>query len=435
MRGPGIARRRDINVAMRNALERAVEALGDTHIDARMKGVPSSAGTFPLRDLAARRWRVGRAPLLLPVLAARASALEHNIEAMRRFCEEHGVWLAPHGKTTMCPQLFARQLRAGAWGMTAATVEQLQVYRMFGVPRIVFANQLAGESELRVVADALVSDPGFSLLLFVDSAAGVRMLADAARARVVPEPVQVLLELGYEGGRTGVRSADDALAVAAAIRGSGGAVRLDGIAGFEGLLTNDAAGRERARAFLQSMDEIGAMLLAGGHLADDYIVSAGGSSGFDLVVERFAEDARGARRVLLRSGCYVAHDHGTYAGSPAAARRFEPALELWSVVHSRPEPSLAYLNFGRRDAPFDAGFPVPLYRTAADGKRQPVHGWQIEGLNDQHARLRVPATSDVAVGDVVVCGVSHPCGAFDRWKLVYVVDDAGAIVDGLLTFF
>src|SRR3954469_22308318 len=70
---------------------------------------------------------VGDPRLLLPVMVLHRSALEHNIELMASYCARRGLLLAPHGKTTMAPQIFAAQLAAGAWGMTAATAGQAQV--------------------------------------------------------------------------------------------------------------------------------------------------------------------------------------------------------------------------------------------------------------------------------------------------------------------
>jgi D-serine dehydratase len=65
---------------------------------------------------------------------------------MRNFVQATGVQLAPHGKTTMSPQLFQRQLLDGAWGITLATVFQVQVARRFGVSRILMANELVGRA-------------------------------------------------------------------------------------------------------------------------------------------------------------------------------------------------------------------------------------------------------------------------------------------------
>lgn len=60
----------------------------------------------------------------------------------------------------------------------------------------------------------------------------------------------------------------------------------------------------------------------------------------------------------------------------------------------------------------------------------------MSALNDQHAFLR---GGDVAVGDAVCLGLSHPCTAFGKWSLIPVVDDAEAaaprVVDLVRTFF
>ncbi|HEY6740692.1 MAG TPA: amino acid deaminase, partial [Actinopolymorphaceae bacterium] len=41
----------------------------------------------------------------------------------------------------------------------------------------------------------------------------------------------------------------------------------------------------------------------------------------------------------------------------------------------------------------------------------------------------VPGTSDLEVGDRVCLGVAHPCTAFDKWRVVPIVDDERRIVD------
>ncbi len=117
---------------------------------------------------------------------------------------------------------------------------------------------------------------------------------------------------------------------------------------------------------------------------------------------------------------------------------FAPALEIWSVVQSRPEPQLAILSFGKRDASYDIDLPVPhaWFNAERHGVPQPVSSqWEIFKLNDQHAFLRLPPEASLAVGDFVSCGISHPCTTFDKWKLLYLVDDAYTIVDAIKTYF
>src|ERR1035437_10286046 len=79
-------------------------------------------GIVTSASLAARRPYLLGPDFILTVLVLREAALRQNIAAIAGYCASAGVGLAPHGKTTMAPQLFARQLAAGAWGMTAATI-------------------------------------------------------------------------------------------------------------------------------------------------------------------------------------------------------------------------------------------------------------------------------------------------------------------------
>src|ERR1700726_4656710 len=140
------------------------------------KGLALTA-PLPQRELALRQWRVLEAETGFPVAVLKASALAHNARWMRAYCEHFGVQLAPHGKTTMSPQLFARQLDAGAWGITLATAAQVLTAYGFGVRRILLANQLVAPAEIRVLAELLRDDPTFEFYVVIDSDAGVDRLA------------------------------------------------------------------------------------------------------------------------------------------------------------------------------------------------------------------------------------------------------------------
>jgi D-serine dehydratase len=116
------------------------------------------------------------------------------------------------------------------------------------------------------------------------------------------------------------------------------------------------------------------------------------------------------------------------AGRGAALPRLESALELWSTVQSTPEPGLAILSCGKRDAPYDIELPVPRWSQRGTEARQGLsEGWRISRLNDQHAFLQYPSSATLEVGDRIGCGISHPCGAFDRWRCIPVVDAADIV--------
>jgi D-serine dehydratase len=424
-------------------------------VDELTKGVPGHAESLRLSEIGSRGWSVAAEDLPLPLLTLSSTALTNNIAVMQRYCEAHRVLLAPHGKTTMAPQVFAWQLKAGAWGIAAATVQQLQVYRRFGVPRVLFANQLVGTPNLAFVCLELKRDPSFELTSFVDSVASVEILRQAAKVTRLGRPFQVLLEVGYIGGRTGVRDVEGAVAIWRAIREAEPYVQLVGVAGFEGLMpthrhdsgrfsespADNATGR--IEDYLAFCTQIVERLQALDALPQGFLITAGGSAAFDMVVEWFTDRWASSSKLILRSGCYVTHDHGMYKavsplreGNASADDHFIPALELWSYVQSRPEPELALLTLGKRDTPFDYGLPVPISHIPVGSRdRLPLIDCTVTAVNDQHAYLRIPSNSDLVVGSRVVCGISHPCTAFDKWRVIPLIDDDANVIGAIRTFF
>jgi D-serine deaminase-like pyridoxal phosphate-dependent protein len=412
----------------------ALTRLRDDPVDWRYKGFPAAAEATTVATVRDRAWNLLAGDLPTPLLVLRESALAHNLDLMARWCAAHGASLAPHGKTTMSPELWHRQLEAGAWGITAANVAQVRVMRAFGVERVVLANELVEPVSLRWVADQLARDPAFDFYCLVDSVAGVDRMSQALGrpSRAVP----VLVELGFQGGRTGARTEQEALAVARAAEASD-ALELAGVEAYEGILHGDdeKAVLHEVDAFL---DRVQRLVEAVALARDEVVVTAGGSAYFDRVAERL-RSAPGTR-LVLRSGCYVTHDSGFYEHlSPLGARsdgteRLRAAFEAWGAVVSRPEPGLALLLLGKRDVAHDIDLPMP-FAVAHDGVMRSAGAMTVTDLNDQHAYLRLPPDDPLAVGDLVGCGISHPCTAFDKWRLIPVVDDDHTVVDAVHTFF
>jgi D-serine dehydratase len=433
------------------ALPAAVAALRGRQVGPCEKGFGPIA-PVTAADLAARPPDLFGGGLSFPLLVLRETALRQNIEGMAAYCKAAGVALAPHGKTTMAPQLFARQLAAGAWAMTAATPAHLRVYREFGVPRILLANELTDPAGITWLAAEMAADPGFDCYVYVDSLAGVRLLDDAFTASPSERPLPVLVELGQAGGRSGCRTVTEALVVAKAAAASG-SLRLAGAAGYEGSIGHDTspATLDAVAGFCRDLRLLGERLRELAPGPERLIVTAGGSSYFDIVTRELtalpaADGPAGhgpAPRVVLRSGAYVTHDHGRYAGvTPGGADQPDrtgptlvPAFELWAHVLSRPEPGLAVLSAGRRDVAFDAGLPLPLCVRDSAGQRVPARDMTVTKLDDQHAYLSVPPGATLAPGDLVCMGISHPCTTFDKWRVVPVVDDSHRVVDAIHTFF
>ena len=90
---------------------------------------------------------------------------------------------------------------------------------------------------------------------------------------------------------------------------------------------------------------------------------------------------------------------------------------------------------GKRDVAYDLELPIPLVVKDHDGFRDVRDAFRAFDLNDQHVYVHVPPDDPVAVGDLLGCGISHPCTAFDKWRLIPVVDDDYRVIDAIQTFF
>ena len=426
----------------------AVAALADQQVSWQDKALPPAFWGRTVAEVLADKPKLSQLPT--PLMTLSAPGLRHNVDTLARWCTRHGVELAPHGKTTMAPALWAMQLDAGSWAITLANVFQLGVARAYGVRRVLIANAVISPLQLRWIADELAADPEFEVLVWADSVRTVEIMEAARSAHVGPDarPLDVLVEVGGIGGRTGARDAETAVAVGAAIADAS-TLRLAGVAGYEGAIGHgvDEADLEEVRAYLRDLAEVHHRLR---DLYDEDvvpIVSAGGSQYFEQVAKVLASLAGEGARVVLRSGAYIAHDDGMYRRmSPLGETprtdgdQLVPAMHAWVRITSQPEPGLAIFDAGRRDLPFDQDLPEPqLIRPRDEGS--PVlaaTGMTVSNLNDQHGFLHF-GDVPVVIGDELRVGLSHPCTAFDKWGLIPVVDDPDAadpvVVDLVRTFF
>lgn len=442
----GAATGQAINSAM-------VDALDDVELGWKYKAVPAishgrSAGAYVASG-------VTLADLQTPLLTLGAAAMSANVEHMAAWCESKGVLLAPHGKTTMAPQMWREQLDRGAWGITLANASQLRVGHAFGLSRVMVANSLTDPAAITWLA--ATQGPAFSVVSWVDSLQTVA-LQESVLSATPGAMLDVIVELGGPGGRTGIRTVAQAVEVARAVNAAIH-LRLVGVGGYEGSLAHsaDTDALTTVRGYLSRVKDLHEQLLAENLYAQDtdIIITAGGSAYFDDVVDVLAgcsnDGSDGGPRTLLiiRSGAYMVHDDGFYRGISPFARGaqaeagnapFASAMHAWARVVSAPEPGLAILDAGKRDMPVDEGLPEPqLLGTSLGGAMSALSGASISAVNDQHCFLRFdPETTTVNIGDIVRLGLSHPCTAFDKWTLIPVLADPGndnRVVDLIHTFF
>jgi D-serine deaminase-like pyridoxal phosphate-dependent protein len=426
------------------ALDTGTEALAklaEEHVDHRFKGLPPDAYGLTVAELAGQRRNLFTGGFTTPVLALSAERLEHNLKLMETYSARHGLAFAPHGKTSMAPQLFHRQIEHGAWGITLAVPHQVRVARAFGIGRVFLANELVDAAALSWISAELDADPDFRFVCYVDSVRGVELMDAALTDAGAARPLDVVVELGAgEGARTGVRTEAECAAVADAVAGAR-TLRLAGVAGYEGEVPD--ADPERVHAWLRRLVALAVDFDKAGRFdgLDEIVLSAGGSAWFDAVADVFAEVPALSRPVLklLRSGAYVSHDDGHYRELTPFNRvpeegALEPAFRLWSQVVSRPSPEQAFTNAGKRDAAYDLHLPFAQV-VRRDGAERPATGIEVTGLSDQHAWVRTTGEADLEVGDWLGTGLSHPCTSFDKWQLIPVAEADGTVVDYIRTFF
>lgn len=389
-----------------------------------------------------------------PIASLSQSALEHNLAWMANYVAQKQVLLAPHGKTTMSPELFQMQLQAGAWGLTFATVFQARIGIEAGARRILIANQVLSYADLTMIVELKNQYPDLDIYFLIDSIEQLRLIEAWYQSFKSPcSALDVLIEIGIAEKRTGCRDLETAKALAHAIDLSP-AVQLAGLECYEGNagigvhLHDTKAVTELISRVLTLADYCDQHHLFTGSVI---LLSAGGSAIFDLVIpllqtKNLSREVKG----ILRSGCYITHDHLHYhhylklvEEREKLSSSLKPALLVWTMVQSVPEPGLALLSGGKRDISYDLDLPQPVLRahfkaeTLAQASHTPAH-WKITALNDQHAYLHFDPSDKhhtPAVGDKVALGISHPCTTFDKWRWMPVIDDQGVILSTIHTWF
>ena len=424
-------------------MDEALGSLDRIPLPPGMKGLPPEADGRPWTPAALQAAGLNALrDLPTPFAVLRQGALYHNAEVMGRWCADNDVLLAPHGKTTMAPALWKLQFENGTWAMTVALPHQAVTAHRFGIRRILLANEAADPVALESLV-RLAAEPDTEIYSFVDSVAVVRAYRAAIDGTGVdPTGLRFLIDIGVPSGRTGCRTRAEAEAVAREIRQTGTAV-VGGIGAYEGPAGEDRSPESLAsvNSYLDSVTATFREFHADGVFSSDQpaVLSIGGSEIFELVSEYIRGELASidAYRLVIRSGCYLVHDHGHYAAvGPSvqpgwAYTSFQGALEVGATVVSRPQADLSLLNVGRRDIGFDEGSPSvidPL--PAGGGPPSPI----VE-LNDQHAFVRPDDPTFLPVGTPVRVGISHPCTTLDKWRVLLVVDDDHNVVGAATTIF
>jgi len=400
-----------------------------TVIEDKFKGFPIDSYGKTLEQFLATKPNLFTANFQFPIMVLKESALKNNIAQMMSFCNSVDAQLAPHVKTTMSPQLAQMQVAAGATALTVANFWQGRIFLKHGFKNLIIANEVLDPTAIAEIAK-INKQKQAEIIFYVDSILALEIIQ---KHTPLEGEQNLFIEIGTENGRGGVRELSLVEQLAQRIRADK-RLNLIGVTGFEGAVPDAARGRRGEKKISKFCQKIvAAAELAYPYKSDQqFVISAGGSAYFDIVARELNKFEK-PRRLLLRSGGYITHDHKYYEEIyPFAStdRSFQPAIEVWAQVISKPEKGFGVLNLGKRDIGNDLHNPIPI--KSYDGQVKSFSA-VIEKLNDQHGYLR--GKQEFSLAQLIGLGISHPCTTFDKWGLIPLVNDDYDLIDCLQTFF
>jgi len=318
-----------------------------------------------------------------------------NIARAQAHADALGVALRPHIKTHKLPYWSARQIEAGAVGLTCQKIGEAEVMADAGFSDIFLPYNILGVTKL---ARLRALHQRITLSVTADSAETVAGLSEAFAGG---RNLSVLVECDTGMGRCGVQSPQAALDLGRRIDASPGLT-------FGGLMTYPAAGKaDQAEAWLAEARD----LLAGSGL-ECRVISSGGTPDMwrkpsaSVVTEQ-------------RPGTYIYMDR--YQVAKGAATLADCALTVLATVVSRPTRTRAILDSGSKALTSDtlglSGF----------GDLLGVPGAVVTGLSEEHGTVTLPEDAALPVGARVHVLPNHCCVVTNLFDQVHLVSGLNVV--------
>lgn len=238
-----------------------------------------------------------RRELITPALIMDLDVARRNIEYMTERLSTMSAKLRPHVKCQKSPELARLQIDAGAIGVCTATLWEAIVMSRSGIRDVLIANQVAGREKISALAKA--ARQGY-FTVAIDNAQNAEDHSNAVQA--AGSKLDVLIEVDVGMGRGGVRSAEEALALAEHVAKLPG-LRLRGIQAYEGHCMLEPDRPVRIQKAIAAMDYVGTLIdrLASAGFACE-VVSAGGTGTYDIT-------GNNPRVTEIQAGSYVFMDN------------------------------------------------------------------------------------------------------------------------------
>lgn len=317
-----------------------------------------------------------------PALVVDLDAMESNLESMAAFFRDKPCKLRPHFKNHKTPLLARKQIRAGAIGLTCATLREAEILVSHGVDNILIANEICGDEKAACLADL---SRHATVIAAVDSRAAVNDFARAQRNKKVR--IQVVPDIDIGLNRCGVRDAEAALDLAKYAQSQG--LKVCGVMGYDGHLQAIPKSPERDEVVRQgskTLVDASAMLKSEGISVQ--VVSTGGTGTYSVSGEYPGITDIQAGSYLLMDTMYV--NRGA---------QFQRSLTVLATVISMRGAEHAVLDCGVKAISGERGFSA----------LKDLPGTELKALHAEHALIAIEpgAATKLEVGQKVEVWVQY----------------------------
>ena len=328
-----------------------------------------------------------------PALLVDLDLMEANLERMAACFRKVPAKLRPHFKNHKCPELAARQLDAGAIGITCATIGEAECLVHHGVWSVLLANEIVDPAKIgRYVELARQAD----VIVCIDNAKIAADLARAARDRHTRVSVLVDVDTGLH--RCGVPPGEPTIRLARTVAELG--LRFRGLMGYEGHVLRTPPGPEKAEmvaAAMQPLMETKACLERTRMPVE--IVSVGGTGTYSL-------SGRYPGVTEIQAGSYLLMD----TDYRQCCSDFAPALGLLTTVISKNEGERVVTDCGLKALSCERGVPAV----------KDLPGLKTRRLTAEHAIIDLTDPSaPVQVGDRIEMYVHYSDATVNLHDRIY----------------
>lgn len=369
-----------------------------------------------MNDLALHAHLIGqqgsRAALNTPVLVVDVDQLDRNIAAMQALVRGYGVALRPHAKTHKSIEIARRQVAAGAVGLCCAKIGEAEVLADGGIKGLLITSPVAAPAAIRRLAILAKHSPG--LMAAVDNPDVVARIQDALAAEGATLDIVIDIDPGIR--RTGVASAEAAIALAKTIAASGN-LTLRGVQYYCGMqqhIEEYAARRDAINERTVYLESVITALSNAGYPPEIVTGSGTGTHRIDLDLGVFTELQAGSYALMDKQylDCDLVGDGST---------PFLPSLAVDSRVVSANHTPLVTIDAGFKSLSTDGGV-----AQVADGAPRDA---MFVFMGDEHAALVSPGLGETLhPGDLVSLVVPHCDPTVNLYDNYHAVRD-GTLVD------